>query len=206
MVGEILVDEVRKVLNELGYEPKNDGIGDYVEVNGAKVYFDIRYYSRGYGVALQCIDCKFNTYRRVYITGDFKRKMKKALTEISKTIEKEREIKKKLEEEIKKKTEEIKKRLKENMELVSVSKDWFVIKVNGVKVTVSRFFNGKYHAYIDREDLMKNPLDKQKILENIKDVRFCGNIIFEKDEITDITLKDEKSLDDILEKLSKILS
>ncbi len=206
MDGEVLVEEVRKVLNELGYEPKKDSYGDYIEVNGEKVYFDVRYYSRGYGVALQCIDCKFNTYKRVYITGDFKRKVKKALTEISKTIEKEKEIKKKLEEEIKKRREDIKKRLKENMELVAVSKDSFIIKVSGVKVIVSRFFNGKYHAYTDREDLMKNPLDKQKIIENIKNIDFIGNITFEKDKVTDISLREEKSLDDILEKLSQIFS
>ena len=206
MDGEVLVEEVRKVLSELGYKPKKDSYGDYIEVNGEKVYFDVRYYSRGYGVALQCIDCKFNTYKRVYITGDFKRKVKKALTEISKTIEKEKEIKKKLEEEIKKRREDIKKRLKENMELVAVSKYSFIIRVCNIRVTINRAFNGEYYAYADREDMMKNPLDKQKIIENIKDVGFSGSITFEKDKITDISLRDEKSLDDILEKLSQILS
>ncbi len=203
---DILMNEVCEILEELGYSVQKDDEGKYIVIEGEKIYFAVRYYRRGYAVDFERYDdYMLNANKKVYITNDVKKKIKRALKEISKTIRKEKEIKRKAEEEKKKKIEEIKKKLKDNIEIVDIYGKTIVLRVNGVKVVVSNYI-GSYNAYTDREDLMKNPLDKQKTIENIKDDSFSGNVIFEKDKITDITLTDEKSLDDILEKLSQILS
>ncbi len=202
---DILMNEVCEILEELGYSVQKDDEGKYIVIEGEKIYFAVRYYRRGYAVDFERYDgCMLNANKKIYITNDVKKKIKRALKEISKTIRKEKEIKRKAEEEKKKKIEEIKKKLKDNMELVDIYEKTIKLKVNDVNIVIDKFYNGKYYAYT--ESMVLNPQNKQKILENIKNVDFNGRVIFSGNKVIEISLSNEKSLDDILEKLSKILS
>ncbi len=205
MVGEadVLMKDVCKILEEFGYDVQKDDAGRYIEIDGVKIYFVVRRCGGKFAAEFKKYDGILRSERKAYMTPDIKNKIQKILGEFSVIIKQEKEIKKRAEKEQRRKIKDIERKIKKKFkdaEILSYNDyfGYFDVRINNIAV----FIGGNSPC---RASIFNTKLNKQKVLEKIKNIEFEGSISISGNFVTSIVLRD-KNLNSLLDKLFQLFS